>query len=409
LGTLLRRLRQLTDCRQGWFGEMHRFLFQLVLMAFGCWLVALQAASGMAAAAKAELSLSQAQQLAGRMIGKKKDAAGWGKDVWSALRDNGITARQSNFCAALAVIEQESTYTANPVVNGLGRIAEDAILEKLKALPVLPGAASAGVEWFLRNRPTPEKSYRKLIRSARTERDLDLVFRNMVFFLFKEYATTAILNAPPIARRIDAINPVTTIGSMQVSVGYAVSETEKSLKRRLKLSEIWHVRDELYTRKGGVAYGIRMLLGYRAGYPSRLHVFADFNAGRYASRNAAFQYMVSSLGGQTLARDGDLLIYDTGKPRAQQSGTEKAINRLGLKLSPEDIRADLLLEKDFTFRDTETYSRVSARYARKTGKAAPYAMVPQIKLESPKLSRSMTTERFARAVLARYERCMKFG
>ena len=77
---------------------------------------------------------------------------------------------------------------------------------------------------------------------------------------------------------------------------------------------MWKLRDELYTRDGGVNYGTRMLLGYRADYPSRLFVFADYNAGRYASRNAAFQHMVATLSGADLALDGDLMLYEGGKP-----------------------------------------------------------------------------------------------
>ena len=62
-----------------------------------------------------------------------------------------------------------------------------------------------------------------------------------------------------------------------------------------------------------------MLLGYRANYPSRLYVFADYNAGRYASRNTAFQHMVATLSKRDLALDGDLMLYEGGKPRPEAS------------------------------------------------------------------------------------------
>ena len=112
------------------------------------------------------------------------------------------------------------------------------------------------------------------------------------------------------------MNPVSTLGSMQVSISYVIAEVEKAKSSKLGLAEIWKLRDELYTRAGGVNYGTRMLLGYHAGYGSRLHVFADYNAGRYASRNAAFQHMVAKLSGADLALDGDLLIYEGGIPKS---------------------------------------------------------------------------------------------
>ena len=194
---------------------------------------------------------------------------------------------------------------------------------------------------------------------------------------------------------------------MQVSVRFALDETERVSGRRLEMNGIWKLRDELYTRQGGVNHGTRMLLGYYAGYNSRLHVFADFNAGRFASRNAAVQHMVAKLAAQKLALDGDMLIYERGIATSAVSATEKAIRRLKLGLTDETVRADLLKEKAYAFRDTQTYRRIAEIYAKKTGKPAPYAMVPQIKLDSPKLSRSMTTERFARAVMRRYDKCLK--
>ena len=358
-----------------------------------------------ASAADPEMTRAEVRALASRIVPAGKDAAGWAADIRDALVSNGIQPSRSNVCSVMAVIGQESTFTANPEVAGLGRMAEDQIKAKLASLPVLPGAAAAGVQIYLATKPTPEKSYLAMIRAAKTERDLDLVYRNLTFFLFREYASTRLLNAGAVAHRIDAANPVSTLGSMQVSAAFTIAEVEKAKNRRLGLGAIWKLRDELYTRKGGVAYGTRMLLGYRAEYPSRLFVFADFNAGRYASRNAAFQHMVATLSKRDLALDGDLMLYDGGKPRPEASATEKALRSLKLT-DKESLRADLLREKDYAFRDTDTYRRVNAAYAARTGRNATYAMLPQIKLESPKIRSHMTTEIFARAVMRRYDRCM---
>jgi hypothetical protein len=70
------------------------------------------------------------------------------------------------------------------------------------------------------------------------------------------------------------------------------------------------VRELLYTRGGGVRTGTARLIGYAASYDDVVYRFADYNAGVYASRNAAFQQMLEDLTGIALDNDGDLLIYN---------------------------------------------------------------------------------------------------
>ena len=160
-------------------------LLRIFRIAFAVWLAVALAQPPLAqASAEPALSRSDVQRLAHRIIAGNKDPDGWGKDIWDALSNNGIATRHGNVCAVMAVIEQESTFTANPRVKGLGALAEREIEDKLSQIPMLPQAAAQGVKWFLANRPTPAKSYLKLIRAARSERDLDLVFRNMTFSLF---------------------------------------------------------------------------------------------------------------------------------------------------------------------------------------------------------------------------------
>ena len=54
---------------------------------------------------------------------KTPDRAGWAADIQSSFQLLDIPPSTENLCAALAVIAQESTFVADPVVPNLGRIA----------------------------------------------------------------------------------------------------------------------------------------------------------------------------------------------------------------------------------------------------------------------------------------------
>jgi glycerol-3-phosphate dehydrogenase len=64
-------------------------------------------------------------------------------------------------------------------------------------------------------------------------------------------------------------------------------------------------------------------------------------------------------------------------------------------------------EKDKGFEDTATYRAVSKLYHEKTGKDPIYAIMPEVVISGPKLSREYNTNWFATRVNGRYQTCMQ--
>jgi hypothetical protein len=229
-------------------------------------------------------------------------------------------------------------------------------------------------------------SYAERLRQAKTERALSEMFEDFI-------------GSVPLGRRLFAdLNPVRTGGPMQVAIAFAESHV-RTRDYPYPLDD--GVRREVFTRRGGLYFGIAHLLDYPVSYDSMLYRFADFNAGHYASRNAAFQQAVSSLSKTRLAIDGDLLREGSSEP----SQTELAVRKLDIGLGERQIRRDLEREKTHEFEETEVYRKVF-ELAEERG-PAPRAVVPDIRLQSVKISRNLTTEWFAKRVDTRYRRCLK--
>jgi hypothetical protein len=202
----------------------------------------------------------------------------------------------------------------------------------------------------------------------------------------------------------EKLNPITTLGSMQVHINYA-----KEHKR--KAGGIAELRNDLYTQYGGLYYGIHRLMEYPANYDEAIYRFADYNSGMYSSRNAAFQKMLGALTEAEISLDGDLLLYNKdGDVRSTQSQTEKELIAVfaqnNVLVTPRQIRADLKKEKEKKFEDTQTYLAVQKLYQKKTNKEPMYAVMPQVVISGPKLSRDYNTNWFASRVNGRYEQCM---
>ena len=313
-----------------------------------------------------------------------QDKPGWANDVVTALSTQGLTVNDHNVCSVLAVAEQEATYQADPVVPGLGKIAWKEINARAAKL-LIPEFV---VRTALSIKSPTGKSYAARIDALRTEREMSEIFEDMI-------------GAVPMGKQLFGnLNPVRTGGPMQVSIAFAEANA-RGYPYPVKES----IRHEVFTRRGGIWFGTKHIFGYPADYPDTLYRFADFNAGWYASRNAAFQAAVSRVSGKPLALDGDLVRYDSDLPGKTELAVHSIASRVNM--SKQAIHQSLLKGDSADFAQTDLYHRVFTLADKQAGKRQPRAVLPGIQLKSPKITRNLTTAWFAKRVDDREQACVR--
>ena len=319
-----------------------------------------------------------------------EDRAGWAADIHAAFAALDLAETPQSVCAAIAVAEQESGLRADPPVPGLARIAR----KEIDARRERAGVPGLVLDAALALPSSNGKSYGERLDAVTTEGQLSELYDDFI-------------GRVPFGRTLFADrNPVRTGGPMQVGVSFAQAELDA---RPYPYPSSGSARHEVFTRRGGLYFGIAHLLDYRAPYDRYLYRFADFNAGRYASRNAAFQQALTQVSGIPLTPDGALLRVDDGKVAAAPSATEAAAQsvarRLGMR--PGDVRGDLAQGRSDAFAQTALYTRVFDQADRLAGRRVARAALPQIVLHSPKITRRLTTAWFAERVDARFRQCLQ--
>ena len=313
------------------------------------------------------------------------DRNGWRNDILGAFTGLKIPYEAQYFCAAMAIIEQESSWQSDPGVPGLGKIVWKEI-EKRADKYHLPMVAIR----LALLKPSPDgRSYKERIDGLKTEKQMNALFEDMM------------KDAAKLGLPVDMKNPIRTGGPMQVSVDFAEGHIR-----------VWpypysykgSIRQEVFSRRGGLYFGIANLLHYRVNYPQMIYRFADFNAGRYSSRNAAFQAALALLSKKKMVLDGDLLTYGSDQTSTTQQRLLKLAPKLGL--SATAIERDLQLEKTEAFGQTPLFRRVFELASQQAGRTLPQQVMPQIQLVSPKITRKLTTEWFAKRVDGRFQQCM---
>ena len=316
--------------------------------------------------------------------------AAWAVDlqlVFAALK---IDPSRSNVCAVLAVTEQESTFSADPPVPGLPKVAREEIVRRADRM----GVPELAVNLALQLRSPDGRSYDERLNAVKTERELSLMYEQFI-------------EEVPLGQRLFArLNPVRTGGPMQVSIAFAEAHVQS---RPYPFPAQDTIRHEVFTRRGGLYFGTAHLLDYAAPYgPELVYRFADFNAGRYASRNAAFQQALAVAGGRTIDLDGDLFVEGPAGT-ASPGQTEAAVRALGPSLGMDEraIRRELERSTGPDFDRSALLTKVFALAEQRSGRTQPRAVIPRIVLQSPKITRRLTTEWFARRVDDRYKRCLQ--
>jgi hypothetical protein len=306
------------------------------------------------------------------------DKDGWAADIYTPMTVLEIPLTPDNICAVVSVTEQETGFKVDPPVPNLARLTW-AEIERRREKAGIPTMV---LDAALALRSKTGATYRERIDAAKTERALSDIFEEMI-------------DRVPLGRTFFAEhNPVRTGGPMQVSVVFATAHAKA---RRYPYPVAESIRDEVFTRRGGMYFGIAHLLDYPAPYDRYRFRYADYNAGHYASRNAAFQQALASVSGRKLALDGDLL-----------GETEAAALAIAGELGQdaEGVRRDLQRAKGLDFEKTPLYRRVFELADRRAREPVPRAVVPAIELQSAKFTRKLTTEWFADRVVARHRQCL---
>ncbi|GAA5165620.1 DUF1615 domain-containing protein [Viridibacterium curvum] len=318
------------------------------------------------------------------------DASDWANDVGIAMGALRIPLTPDNVCAVVATIEQESSFSTDPEVPNLPALVKREIEVRRNRYSI----PEVIVEKGLQQKSRDGRSWGARIEALRTESDVSLLYEEVSSLL------------PDIARKYQPENPVHTAGAMQVNVAFA---EEHAKQKPYPWGRIASVRRETFTRRGGLYFGVALLLDYKVAYDHPRYRFADYNAGRFASRNAAFQQALSRISGQALALDGDLLIYEgINRPSPTPSNTQKVLESLSASLGVPraDVRRELLSEKSEAFEKTRLWQRVFLMADAAAKQTLPRFILPQIAVQSPKFKRTLTTTGYAASVEQRWNTCM---
>src|SRR5450432_4284465 len=242
----------------------------LVVVATSAWLGPLGCGSGRTAlrgvAPPTESPALSPPEIAALIPARVDDRPGWSQAISNAIFANHLKADRESVCAVIAVIGQESGFAEDPVVPGLAALAA-ARVERYRARlgPLGEPLFRALLEGHA---PGDARSFRARLAIVRTEHDVDRLFRDLLGYYEANhpaiFATFDLVGKLLDLDSLAELNPITTSGSMQVSVRFAEDwarehedddEDQAGKKTARAAPSSVTVRESLYTSRGGVYYG----------------------------------------------------------------------------------------------------------------------------------------------------------
>jgi len=349
-----------------------------------------------------------------------------------AMHSNQIPITDVTLAICLAQIEREGEFLLDPPIPNpvkmYNRYKNKALTDIRSRLRQISPHAETVVMPIVLNQVIPryEKVYRDKIYACKTERDLERILTNIVADLRADKKISSLFSIPFIGDNLRAEfekgiqileDPIKRVGMMQVDVDKALSIARAQGKEITRPQ----MRETLYSLEGNLQYGLNLLAipikAYLTDDKGAVEcVFADYNAGEFASRNAAVQDYLNTLlrthdpSFPNLVLDGDLLSYKEARvPNSTLSNSEKAFIQFGKaykisSLTPDQIRKDLLLEKTPEFEQTLTYRSLRETYAKVFHSQPAYARLPEISTDTAeKLGRpNITTDHYVSGSKRRY-------
>ena len=129
----------------------------------------------------------------------------------AAFSHLGIVHADETYCAAIAIIEQESSFQADPAVPGL----PDIVRRELDRRAERYGVPKMLIAAALNTASPTGRTYQQRIDTLRTEKQLSELFDDMISEL-------------PLGRQLLAdYNPVHTGGPMQVGITFAEQQAQE--------------------------------------------------------------------------------------------------------------------------------------------------------------------------------------
>ena len=323
----------------------------------------------------------------------------WATAIYNAMETLDIETTTANIDLCVTQIQREGSFLEDPVLPDMdgvySRYRAKFIGELESNIPLINSSLGFANNLISRF----ENKYKDRILACKTERELDKLIGTM-FTEVEEDPRFQLLTKNPLNKGLENKwnefklkweKPIKTIGAMQVSPKRAKIVLEK---QGINFDSEADLIDYLYTKEGNLIAGIGILKEgidsyVVSGKGEVIHAIADYNAGRFASRNASIQNKINKLTENVdLDLDGDLLIYDQNTNAVKKrSKTEQAITKIfkenGILIYEAKLRQDLLHEKNSRLEETETYKILEDLYLKKFGEST-YSIVPKAKVNEAK-------------------------